>query len=453
MQPYGDRADLRSVDGDLKAGLPARALQSPGNLPMVRVTGEANRYLTDDIILKETLRLLKNNLIATRFMSRYTERALNGRLGGVVNLELPPRLKAADGRTLVKQPMVQKSIPFAIEKQTHVGLSFNSIDRTLSLDKFREKYINSAAVQLAHSVDHYALTKAFQGFGAYAGTPGDNYTHDIGMDARADMTMLGVPDDGMVRAILNPRDARHYRGGLVSVSAPDAMMRPAIERAYLGNVANIDQYETAQMPTWTRGNAAGSITVSGANQSGDAIMLAGISSGTILKKGDIITLAGVFEVNPQTYNSTGKLRSFVVTEDATGAGATAVQVRIAPGINDGNQTALDGDGNTVSTRAYQNVTTLPAAGATVTVLGTAGATYRQNLAFHRDAVMFAAVDIDLPTTAKVASRVRDPDSGLSIAMTGAYDITEMEETFRLDVLVGCHVVYPDLGMRLFGKAA
>jgi hypothetical protein len=59
------------------------------------------------------------------------------------------------------------------------------------------------------------------------------------------------------------------------------------------------------------------------------------------------------------------------------------------------------------------------------------------------------VDLELPQTAVVKSRVRDPDSGLSLSMTGAYDITNQSEITRIDAVWGVDVIYPELGHRLW----
>ena len=115
-------------------------------------------------------------------------------------------------------------------------------------------------------------------------------------------------------------------------------------------------------------------------------------------------------------------------------------------------TTTDADGNTVSLAAYQNVTALPADNAAITVLGTGGTVYRQNFMLHKDAISVANVELVLPETAPKAKRVRDDESGLSIAMTGQYDITTYKETYRLDILWGVANLYPELSYRVYGTA-
>ena len=108
----------------------------------------------------------------------------------------------------------------------------------------------------------------------------------------------------------------------------------------------------------------------------------------------------------------------------------------------------DTEGTTISLAAYQNVSAAPANNAVVTTIGTFGTTYRQNFLWHKDAIALAMVDLELPQSAVVKARVRDDDAGLSMSMTGAYDINNHTEITRIDVVWGADVIYPELLHRL-----
>lgn len=87
---------------------------------MPQVTGQDNRFLTDDIICKEALRLLKNNLVMAPLVYRDYERKF-AKVGDTINLELPYRTKTASGRQLVKQPLVDRSTPLKVDNQETSG--------------------------------------------------------------------------------------------------------------------------------------------------------------------------------------------------------------------------------------------------------------------------------------------------------------------------------------------
>ena len=87
----------------------------------------------------------------------------------------------------------------------------------------------------------------------------------------------------------------------------------------------------------------------------------------------MFTIAGVFEVHPETKAVTSRLQQFVVASDATMSGATG-SLTISPAI--------------VTSGAGQNVSAAPANSAALTFVGSAGGAYEQELCFHRDAFAF-----------------------------------------------------------------
>lgn len=87
--------------------------------------------------------------------------------------------------------------------------------------------------------------------------------------------------------------------------------------------------------------------VNGAGQTGSTLEVVGCSG---LKRGDIFTIAGVYQVNPLSYAATDHLQRFVVTEDVTAARRTVMP--ISPFI--------------ITAGQLQTVTNPPADGAVIT---------------------------------------------------------------------------------------
>ena len=96
---------------------------------MPALNGHNNVLLTDDVIAKEALRLLKNNLVFAPLVYRNMESTF-GKVGDTISLKKPFRTKSASGRTLVKQPLVDQVVPFKIDNQEHFGLEVTVRDRT-----------------------------------------------------------------------------------------------------------------------------------------------------------------------------------------------------------------------------------------------------------------------------------------------------------------------------------
>jgi hypothetical protein len=410
------------------------------------VQGVNNRLLTDDIIAKEALRLLKNNLVAAPLVNRSYEKVF-AKVGDTISLKKPFRTKTTSGRTLGKQPLVDQIIPFQIGYQENFGVEVTMRDRTLSLQQFSERYLKSGIVQIANKIDK-SIFDAMATKGFFTSNVGNAVTTKSFLYGSAYMGNVAVPDDGMRRATLNLMDAADVSDATSKVFN-EKMVQDSIQKGYTGALAGFDVFQSQNIPTYEPGAGwIGTPLVKGANQTGSSIIVDGFTTdGLTLKKGDIFTIAGVYEINPQNYTSTGRLQSFVVTADVAVASNQAT-ISISPAINDGSLTTVDASGSSLSLAAYQNVSAKPADNAAITLVGTAGNVYKQNFLFHKDAVTLAMVDLELPQSAVVKARVRDEDSGLSMSMTGAFDINNHTEITRIDAVWGCEVIYPEMLHRL-----
>jgi len=412
-----------------------------------------NNLLTDDVIAKEALRLLKNNLVMAKCVYRNYEKTF-GKVGDTIRLKLPYRVKSASGRVLVKQPMVDQTIPFKIDYQEHVGLEYTVKDKTLDIMQFSERYLKSGMVQIANKIDRsltMTLKKAFHS----SGTPGVRPGKYIDFaTAAAKQTTYAVPDDGMRHAVIDPFTCATLSDEVTKLFK-ESMVETAYKKGYKGPVANYATYESQNLPKHTVGNHGGTPLAGAGITNGNVVNITGGTASTtgFLKTGDVITFDGVFGVNPQNYETTGLLQEFVVTADVNTDGSGNATINISPALNDGTATTTNQEGQSISLSAYQNVTALPAENAPMTVLGTANATYEQNYLFHRDAIALAMIDLELPQSAVIKSRAADPETGLSLTLTGAYDINEQTEIHRIDAVWGADMIYPELALRLWGATS
>ena len=161
------------------------------------------------------------------------------------------------------------------------------------------------------------------------------------------------------------------------------------------------------------------------------------STGAVsLLAGDVITIDGVYAVNPQNRQAYGsnKLRNFVVKSAASGTGAT-FDVVVSPAV--------------ISAGQFQNVT-IPSTSTTATVnfYNKAGAVSPQNIMFHRNAFTLAVADLELPEGVHFAGRASDKEIGLSLRVVRQYTINNDSIPTRLDVLYGWAPLYPELACRV-----
>lgn len=411
---------------------------------------KGNVLLTDDIIVKEALRLLKNNLVAAPLVHRDLEKRF-AKVGDSISLKKPFRTKSSSGRVLQKQPLVDQVTPFAIDKQEHFGVEVTMRDRTLSIEQFSERYLKSGIIQIANKIDRSIILEGKKAFFS-SGTPGTAIGTKTFMLAKAYQNMVGVPDDGMRRCILNELDGADISDA-ISNKYNEMMVKDAIQKGYMGPLSGIDMFSSANMFDHTVGAHGGTPLIKGADQTGSSLLTDGWDTSVtgLLKEGDVIYIDAMLEINPQSYIPNGSRKmAFVVTADVDSDGSGNATIPISPSINDGTLTTTNAEGETVSLKGYQNVSASPADNAAITVMGTAATTYRQDLLFHRDAIALAMVDLELPTAAVSKARVRDADSGLSMSMTAAYDVYEQTEITRIDAVWGAHMIYPELAHRIWG---
>jgi hypothetical protein len=182
--------------------------------------------------------------------------------------------------------------------------------------------------------------------------------------------------------------------------------------------------------THTNGTqAVAGTNVNGAGQTGSAITV--VALGGTITKGTVITLPGVFAVNPQSRVSTGTLAQFVVTADLA-AGATSIPV--SPAL--------------VTSGAFQNVSASPTTGQPFTIYGTASGSYNTNVAFHKDAFTLAMVPMWAPPGGKgVIDVAQETHNGFTIKVTEFYDGVNDNSIMRLDVLFGWAATYPELSVK------
>ena len=416
-----------------------------------------NIFENSHIVSKETLLLLKNALVAAPKVWRVPEKYFTGgeKKGSVISIRKPNRVKSTEGRVITAHnAAVEQTIPFTVGRQQKVSFETSMVDRTLSIRQFMEDHIRPGIIQIANEVDASILLKMKEAFWSY-GTPGTAVSYTDWHNARAIQTRVGVPDDGSRCSIETPETCAAVNIGL-GVKPNDPYSDVAIKRGYMGNLAGYDRYESNNLPmheTGAFGVNDGTIQINGAAQGVDGTLIlkaAPVSTAGVMKAGDVFTIQGVWSVNPQTYENSGMLQHFVVQADATSDGAGAVTISFSPPMNDGTVTTTNPDGDTITLDAYQNVTNYPADSAPLTFIGDEQSVYRQDFLFHKQCVGLAVVPMAIPQTAVLKERVSDSESGLSLLMTGGFEPMTHSEIFRVDVLWGVEMLYPELGLRMFG---
>lgn len=417
----------------------------------------ANSLLTINMITREAVRLWKNsNAFIQHVDMQYDDNfaKTGAKIGSSLRIRLPNDFTVRTGPAAQVQDTAEQSTTLVLATQKGVDVSFNSVDRTMSLDDFSRRVLAPMVNNLAGAVAADVMSGVDSGGTNGAGIC--NYTQNGAQSA-----------DGAFAALTTSPVAQTYLTAgayLKQNSAPmDAwkmILDPVTEARTISSLAGLfnpapkisEQYKTGKMATdtlgfdWymdqtvlqhTGGSYNGSTTVNGAGQTGLAITVNTNGSGTLVV-GDIVTFGtgalttDVHMVNRITKQSTGQLRQFVVTSAFTGG--TSTTLNIYP--------ALIPFGAGSVQQQYQTVDNSPINGAQINMVNPASTTYRKNFAFAPEAVTMATADLIMPTKG-VEESAREQFDGVAMRMLTAYVPGTDQLITRLDVLYGYLWVRPE----------
>lgn len=412
----------------------------------------ANSVLTIDVIAKEALMILDNELNAAKKVHRGLEsefgNAMNGyNAGDTVSIKRPTDFTVRTGANASAQDVVEGKVALTVDQQVGVDFAFTSAELTLDIKELSSRVIRPAMVQLANKIDASVLA-LYKHVPNWVGTPGQvvNSFADFAK-APERLTEMAAMGEGR-SAFLSPQDHWGLLGSQTALYIQDAA-KGAYRSGSLGTIAGVDTFEAQNVQTHTVGVATGTPLVNGGSQVStyasvkdtmtQSLITDGWTNSTtgILKAGDVITIANVYAVNPVTKATLPFLKQFVVTADAdSGASTGPATLTIYPAI--------------ITSGAFQNVSAAPADNAAITVLGTGGTGYRQNMVFQKNAFALAIVPMVKPPGA--VDVARESYKGTSVRLIPFYNGSTDVSTFRLDLLYGVKAIDPRLATRLSGTA-
>lgn len=409
-----------------------------------------NTQLTASIIAKASLAILDNELdvLGTfyRAIEPEFEKRVNGyEVGSTVNIRRPADFTVRNVITASPQDVIEGQVPLVIDQVRGVDFSFTSTELTLNIKELGERVLRPAVINIVNEVARDCMAEMYRGTYNWVGTPASPVANFASF-ARAPLRLdeNAVPNSQRYSA-LNPSDFWSMVGSQTQLYAP-GLINPAYRDGSLGNVGGLETLMTQVMPTHVVGVGGGTPTVSGASQNvlydavkntwSQPLVMTGWSASTagVLRAGDVFTIAGCFAVNPKTRAVLPFLQQFVsLTDQGSGAGG-ALTATISPPI--------------IASGPYQTVSAAPANGAAIVLVGGANLSYRQNLAYHKNAFALAMVPMTLPPGS--VEGARETKNGISIRVVPFYDGTNDKSTWRMDVLYGRKLIDARLSTRFNG---
>ena len=415
----------------------------------------SNNLLTISKITNEALMVLENELTFTSEVDRnYDDQfaVVGAKIGNTVNVRKPGRFIGTTGPALNVEDFNETSVPVTLSTQFHVDTQFTTQDLALSLDMFSDRVLKPAIAAIANKIDRDGMAMAVLQTANIVGTAGVVPTELLTyLTAGAYLDSEGAPRDGRRSCIVEPFTSASIVNSLKGLFVPQEAIASQYRKGLMGRDSGgmnwkLDQNVVSQ----TFGdNSTDTVTASVNTTTGTGFLTSGwASSSTIsvtaantgifnLNAGDVITIAGVFAVNPQNRQPYGsnKLRNFVVKQTvAINSGSTG-SVIVSPAV--------------ITAGQFQNVS-IPTTSSTaaVTQFNKTGVVSAQNIVMHKNAFTLAVADLELPEGVHFAGRASDKEIGLSMRVVRQYTINNDSIPTRLDVLYGWAPLYPELACRV-----
>ncbi|MCP4303662.1 MAG: hypothetical protein GY788_02030 [bacterium] len=389
----------------------------------------ANTLLTPTMITREALRVLHQKLtfIGSIHRGYDSQFAKSGaKIGNTLQIRLPNEYVVRTGATLSTQDTTNAKVDLTVATQKGVDVNFSSEELTMDLDDFSDNVLEPAMAVLAASMESDAFSM-YKSVYNQANNVGSAFTFAKALAGRK-ILVDNLTPVGKRSLCMNTQDNVDVVDALKGMFQDSTQISKQYREGLIGRTAGFDWTETTLLPRHTTGtdDGTGDYLTDGADQSG-ATLVIDTGAGTLLE-GDIITIADVYRVHPETKVSTAVLQQFVVTADS---GASATSLSISPSI--------------VSTGAKQNVSNNAGTGKAITKIGGASAAHGISLGYHKDAFAFGTADLVMPTGVDFsARRVFD---GISMRIVRDYDINNDKFPCRIDVLYGYKAIRPQLAAR------
>lgn len=408
----------------------------------------ANTTLTASIVAKASLAILENELTMANAVYRGHEsefdKKVNGyEIGDTVTIRKPTDFTVRNTITASPQDVTEAKTSLTINQVAGVDFKFTSQQLTLNIGELSERVIRPAMIQVANQID-VAVMSLYKDVPQWVGTPGTDISSFPGFaKGPKNLDMRSVPQDSR-SAILSPSDYWAMAGGQTALYLQQVAGK-AYKEGSIGKIGGVDTHMSQNAPTFTVGPLGGTPLVNGGSQ-GTTYDTTGANTQTLITdgwtaaaaarvvKGDVFTIAGVYDVNPVTKATLSILKQFVVVSNGSSDGLGNLTMTIAPQI--------------ITSGAFQTVSVAPADNAAMTFVGTANTGYINNLMFHKNAFALCMVPMVRPPGSVDCSR--QSKNGISVRVIPYYDGTNDVSNWRLDCIFATKTLDPRLAVRVSG---
>lgn len=358
---------------------------------------------------------------------RSSQKGLKGRTGGLIRVVIPDSGSVVITENGVRDISAADLSNSEFSKDLRISsantaFSATALERVTSVDDFDKEIVQPRAVNYGETVNETVIDKAY----TVAGIAQTAALATLDFDALA--TTAGKLRENRATNLvgyMSPTVAAKLGSkGANGSFLPPAILEPMYKDSQIGRFANV-QWKESKMPVFkvnaanvmddawvidTAGvdGAAGTILIDDA--SGETI-----SASTVIKKGSVFTIAGVYAKDVLGKNTTN-LKAFVVQEDATGASTGKITLKV---------------GAFSHTGAHANVSVMPkATDVPVPVNCGAVGTYSVVFVFEKGNIEYDPVELNTAGFESVS--VSGIDSKIKTTALVSGDIDTLTAKYRID---------------------
>ena len=358
---------------------------------------------------------------------RSSQKGLKGRTGGTLRVVIPD-----SGSVVITENGVRNISAATLDNaefskdlkisSANTAFSATALERVTNVDDFDKEIVQPRAVNYGETINETIIDKAYTVAGiaqtaALATLDFANLATTAGKLRENRATNLVGYMSPTVAAKLGSKSSN-------GCFLPPAILEPMYKDSQIGRFANV-QWKESKMPVFTVASTnvmdnKWVIDTDGVNGSAGTITLdddngTTISAATVIKKGSVFTIAGVFAKDVLGKNTTN-LKAFVVQEDATGTSGGKITLKVGAFSNTG---------------AHANVSKMPVATNKPTPVNCGAAkTYSVVFVFEKGNIEYDPVELN--TAGFESVTVSGIDSKIKTTALVSGDINTLTAKYRID---------------------
>lgn len=364
-----------------------------------------NNFLTPNIVAKEALMVLENNLVMAGLVHRDYS-AEYAKVGDTITIRKPAKFVAKNFTGQIsRQDATEDGVTVKLDRFRDVSVDVTSKELTLNIKDFSEQVVTPAMQAIAQAVDCDLLAVGIAKAGkSVPSSASDTDLKALGNIGKA-LDLKAVPQQNR-RLVLNPTHKYRYitMENLSKVAYKGDGQ--GLTDAELGRIYTMDTYMSQNAPD-TFAEAAGTATAYKvtAEKGATKVALSEVSAATgTIKKGDGFIVDGYL---------------YRFTEDATAASGAVASVGIDQPIHKAFNAEV----------AYLIRTT-------------------HSLGFHRNGLALVTRQLEIPMGASKAAIASA--NGLAVRVVFGYNQETKTDTVSFDILYGIKELDKDMLVKLVG---